>query len=87
MPVCSTDNEPAWRWKQCLWRSSTIETFVIKLIHAKWLLGLYDHSRNSSDTIIKEFTMAGIKDALMMELPLENPFADLDAYRLLISKH
>ena len=51
---------------------------VIKPIHAKWLLSLYDHLANSSDTIIKGFAMAGIKDALMMELPLEDPFADLD---------
>ena len=46
---------------------------VVKPIYAKWLLGLYDHLRNSSDTIIKEFAMAGIKDASMMELPLEIP--------------
>ena len=52
---------------------------VIKPIHAKWLLGLYDHLRNSSDIIIKGFAMAGIKDALVMELPLEDPFVDLDA--------
>ena len=45
----------------------------------KWLLDLYDHLRNSSDTIIKGFTMAGIKDVLMMELPLEDLFADFDA--------
>ena len=52
---------------------------AVKPIHAKWLLGLYDHLRNSSDTIIKGFATAGIKDALEMELPLEDPFADLDA--------
>ena len=51
---------------------------VIKLIHAKWLLGLYDHLRNNPETIMKGFAMAGIKDALVMELPLEDPFADLD---------
>ena len=45
----------------------------------KRLLGLYGHERNSSDTNIKGFAMAGIKDTLMMELPLEDPFADLDA--------
>ena len=52
---------------------------VIKPIHAKWLLGLHDHLRNSSDTIVKGFAMAGVKDALMMELPLEDPIADPDA--------
>ncbi len=51
---------------------------IIKPIHARWLLGLYDHLRNSSDTIIKAFEMAGIKDSLTMELPSEDPFADLD---------
>ena len=51
---------------------------IIKPIHARWLLGLYDHLRNSSETIIKGFEMAGIKDALAIELPSEDPFADLD---------
>ncbi len=51
---------------------------IIKPIHARWLLGLYDHLINSSDTIIKAFEMAGIKDSLTMELPSEDPFADLD---------
>ena len=52
---------------------------VIKPIQVKWLLGIYDHLRNTSDTIIKKFIMAGIKDALKMELPLEDRFGDLDA--------
>ena len=52
---------------------------VIKPIHAKWLLGLYDHLENNSDTVIKGFARAEIKDALVMELQLEDPFADLDA--------
>ena len=38
---------------------------VIKPIHTKWLLGLYNHLRNSSDTVMKGFAMAGIKDTLM----------------------
>ena len=41
---------------------------VIKPIHPKWLLSLQDHLRNSSDTIIKGFAMAGIKDELVIEL-------------------
>ena len=49
---------------------------VIKPIHAKWLLDLYDHLRNSSDTIIMGFAMAGIKDVLVIEILLEDPFAD-----------
>ena len=52
---------------------------IIKLIHAKWLIGLHDHLNNSSDTIIKGFAMGGIKDALEMELPSEDPFTDLDS--------
>ena len=51
-----------------------LKVSVIKLIHMKCLLGFYDHLRNSSDTII-----TGIKDVLMMELPLEDLFANLDA--------
>ena len=52
---------------------------IIKPIHAKWLLRLYDHLRNSSEAIIKGFKMVGIKEALEMEFPLEDPFADLDS--------
>ena len=37
---------------------------IIKSIHVKWLLGIYDHLRNSSEAIIKGFEMAGIKEAL-----------------------
>ena len=51
-----------------------LKVSVIKPIHTKCLLGFYDHLRNSSDTII-----TGIKDVLMMELPLEDLFANLDA--------
>ena len=42
---------------------------IIKPIHAKWLIYLYDHLNNSSVTIVKGFAMAGIKDLLEMELP------------------
>ena len=52
---------------------------VIKLIHAKWLLEFYDQFRNSSDSIIKGIAMAAIKEALVMKLLLEDPFADLDS--------
>ena len=52
---------------------------IIKPILVKWLLGLYDHLRNSSEAIIKGFEMAGIKEALEMEFPSENLFADLDS--------
>ena len=51
---------------------------IIKSIHAKWVLRLYDHLRNSSEAINKEFKMASIKEAIEMEFPSEDPFADLD---------
>ena len=51
---------------------------MIKPIHAKWLLGLYNHLQNYPDSIITGFEMAGIKDALKLELSIEDPFADLD---------
>ena len=51
---------------------------VIKLIHAEELLQLYGHLQDSPDSIIKGFKMSGMKDALTMELPLEDRFASLD---------
>ena len=51
---------------------------VIKPIHGKWLLGLYDHLKSSPTMIIKGFEMAGIKEALEIKLPSEGPFSDLD---------
>ena len=56
----------------------------IKPIHAKWLLGLYDHLRNSSEAIIKGFEMASIKETLEMEFSLKDPFLDLDCYKFYI---
>ena len=51
---------------------------ILKPIHGHWLLGLYDHLRNSKDIIIKGFESAGIIEALTQELPNEDPFTDLD---------
>ena len=51
---------------------------VMKPVHAKWVIGLYDHLRNSSDIITKGFEKAGITEAIESELDLEDPFADLD---------
>lgn len=56
-----------------------LKLLVIKTIRAKWLLDLYDHLKNGLDTIIKGIAIAGIKDALVMELPLEDSFPHLDA--------
>ena len=50
---------------------------TIKPIHAKWLIGLYDYFRNNRDMIVKSFEMAGLKEALEIDLPPENPFEDL----------
>ena len=51
---------------------------IIKPIHGKWLLGLYDHLKSSPTLIIQKFEMAGIKKALEIKLPSGDPFADLD---------
>ena len=51
---------------------------VLKPIHARWLISLYDHLRNNcSDSIKKGFRIAGIDDILLEELEAEDPFADL----------
>ena len=51
---------------------------VLKPIHGRWLLGLYDHLRNSKEIIMSGFESAGITEAVTQELPDEDPFADLD---------
>ena len=40
---------------------------VMKPVHAGWVIGLYDHLRNSPDLIIKGFDKAGISDAISHE--------------------
>ena len=51
---------------------------ILKPIHGRWLLGLYDHLRNNKEIIMKGFESAGITEAVTQELPNEDPFADLD---------
>ena len=51
---------------------------ILKPIHGRWLVGLYDHLRYNKDIIIKGFESAGIIEALTQELPNEDPFTDLD---------
>ena len=51
---------------------------VLKLIHACWLIGLYDYLRNKDNTIRKGFETAGIVEALNTELEPEDPFQDID---------
>ena len=84
--VCSVDYNQFEGGSSAYDAQVPLKLSVIKLIYTKWLLGLYDHLRNSSDTIIKWFAMDGIKDKLMMELLLEDPFGELDTGMLLINK-
>ena len=50
---------------------------VMKPTHARWLIGLYDYLRNKHEMILKGFEMAGLTEALEIELPSENPYDDL----------
>ena len=52
---------------------------VMKPIHARWLVGLYDHLQNKPEVIRKGFEMAGIVEAVTRELEPEDPFEDLVA--------
>ena len=36
---------------------------VMKPLHAKWTIALYDHLRNKHDLVIKGFEMAGVNEA------------------------
>ena len=50
---------------------------ILKPIHGRWLLGLYDHLQNNKEIIINGSESAGITEAANQELPDEDPFADL----------
>ena len=50
---------------------------VLKPIHARWLISIYDFFRNPPELIIKGFEKAGIIDAINLELETEDPFEDL----------
>ena len=52
---------------------------VMKPIHARWLVGLYNDLRNKPKAIRKGFEMAGIVEAVTKELEPEDPFEDLVA--------
>ena len=51
---------------------------VMKPIHAKWVIGLYDRLRNDTDLIKKSFVEAGITAAIQEEIEPKDPYADLD---------
>ena len=50
---------------------------VMKPVHAKCIIGLYDHIRNNEYMVIKAFEMSGLTEALSMELEHEDPYFDL----------
>ena len=51
---------------------------VLKPIHARWLISLYDHFQNNcSNSIKKGFRITGIDDILLGEPEAEDQFADL----------
>ena len=52
---------------------------VLKAVHARWLIGLYDHLRNQSDLIQKGFDVSGITAAIASNIEPEDPFLDLDS--------
>ena len=49
---------------------------ILKPIHGRWLLGLYDHLQNNKEIIINGFESTGITEAVTQKLPDEDPFAD-----------
>ena len=52
---------------------------VLKAVHARWLIGLYDHLRKQSDLIQKGFDVSGITAAIASNIEPEDPFLDLDS--------
>ena len=50
---------------------------ILKPIHARWLISLYDYLRTQQEMIKKGFETAGICEALEIELESEDPFEDL----------
>ena len=51
---------------------------IMKPIHAKWIIGLYDHLRNQSQLIKKGFKETGITEDLAQDLEPADPYTDLD---------
>ena len=51
---------------------------ILKPIHGRWLLDLYDHLQNNKKIIINGFESAAITEAVTQELPDEDQFTDLD---------
>ena len=59
--------------------SVNIETklYIVKPLHARWLISFYDHMQNNRQMIIKSFEMAGIIPIATIEVPDEDPFKHL----------
>ena len=51
---------------------------VMKPMHERWIIGLYDYIMNRPGLIMKGFNQAGITKAIESELDPLDPFADLD---------
>ena len=51
---------------------------LLKPIHGRWLLGLYEHLQNNKEIIFNGFESAGITEAVSQELLDKDSFANLD---------
>ena len=49
---------------------------ILKPIHARWLISIYDYLRSQQEMIRKGFDMAGVHQAFEVELESEYPFED-----------
>ena len=58
-------------------RDVKLQLSVMKPIHARWLIALYDYLRNQSVLTKKGFEKADIDDAVELDLEREAPYADL----------
>ena len=50
---------------------------VVKPLHARWLISIYDHMENNCEMIIKAFHMAGITPIAEIKIPDEDPFKNI----------
>ncbi len=59
--------------------SISIETklSIVKPLHAKWLISLYDHMKNNPEMVTKSFKMAKILPLEDIVVPPEDPFEGL----------
>ena len=59
-----------------------VKLSTVKPLHAKWIIAMYNHLRNSKDIIINGFRKAHITQAVLESVSLinlcENPFQDID---------